>query len=75
MTQTEAERLLTELAERYGNKPYDPEYDVTVKQVAEQLGQTEQTARDMLNRLVKMGLMTNRDVTLRGRRLKAYRRT
>lgn len=74
MTQTEAERLLAELSERYGIKPYDPEYDVTVRQVAERLGKAEQAARDMLNQQVKAGLMSARDVTMHGRRLKVYRK-
>jgi len=75
MTQTEAELLLAELAERYGSQPYDPECDVTVRQVAERLGKADQAARDMLNRLVKMGIMVCRDVTMNGRRIKVYRRT
>ena len=74
MTQTEAERLLAELAERYGSQPYDPERDVTVRQVAEQIGKAEQAARDMLNKLVRMELMTCRNVTMGGRRIKVYRR-
>jgi len=75
MTQTEAELLLAELAERYGSQPYDPQRDVTVRQVAERLGKADQAARDMLNRLVKMGIMVCRDVTMNGRRIKVYRRT
>lgn len=75
MTQTEAERLLVELSEQYGSKPYDPERDVTVRQVAERIGKAEQAARDMLNRQVRDGLMTSRHVTMGGRRIKVYRRT
>lgn len=75
MTQTEAELLLAELAERYGSQPYDPQRDVTVRQVAERLGKSEQAVRDMLNKLVKIEIMTCRDVTMRGRRIKVYRRT
>ena len=55
--------------------PYDPQRDVTVRQVAERLGKSEQAVRDMLNKLVKIEIMTCRDVTMRGRRIKVYRRT
>jgi len=74
MTQSEAETLLAQLAEQYGMKPFDPCLDLTVRQVANELGMAEQAARDLMNRQVEAGLMSVRHVTMNGRRIKVYRK-
>lgn len=74
MTQSEAETLLAQLSEQYGIRPYDPTLDLTVRQVANELGIAEQAARDLLNKQVEGGLMTVRQVTMNSRRIKVYRK-
>jgi predicted ArsR family transcriptional regulator len=74
MTQSEAEMLLAQLSEQYGTKPFDPALDLTIRQVANELGMAEQAARDLMNKQVEAGLMTVRHVTMNGRRIKVYRK-
>lgn len=74
MTQSEAETLLAQLSEQYGIRPYDPCLDLTVRQVAKELGISEQASRDLMNRQVEAGLVTVRHVTMNGRRVKVYRK-
>jgi predicted ArsR family transcriptional regulator len=74
MTQSEAETLLAKLSEQYGLKPYDPELDLTIKQIAKELGITEQATRNVMGKQVEAGLVTVRRVVLDGQRIKVYRK-
>lgn len=74
MTQSEAERILAELAEVYGEVPFDPEKDVSVRVVAQQLGLTKDTARRILERQVQAGVLSSRLLRVNGQRTKVYRR-
>lgn len=74
MTQSEAEMLLAQLSEQYGMKPYDPALDLTIKQIATELGIAEQAARNVMNKQVEAGLVTVRQVVMAGQRIKVYRK-
>ena len=74
IAQTDAARLLAELAERYGAEAYDPARDVTLRDVMAQLGMTEHTARNLLEREVRAGRMTKRRTFVGQRAQNVYRR-
>ena len=76
MTETEAERLLADLAVHYVDRePYDPERDVTVPDVMERFGVGQDVARDRLNALAAAGVLTKRSVRIPGKSpMMAYRR-
>ena len=74
MTQTEAERLLDQLNEQYGMQPYDPLLDLTVRQIAETLGLTEQAARNLMAKEARAGKVSVRWLIHAGRRIRVFRR-
>ena len=74
ITATEAERLLAELAARYGSEPYDVARDITARQVATLLGLDEEAARRRLERELRAGVLEARWANVAGHRVKVYRR-
>lgn len=72
IAQTAAERLLAELAERYGGQPFDPAQDFTLKQFMTALRLAEHPARRILDAEVDAGRIAARRV--RGLRETVYRR-
>lgn len=75
MTETEAARILSDLAQRYGVAPYDPAQDVTLAQIAEELGVSAESARTILDKEVAAGRLTKRLVSIGKVKANAYRKT
>jgi predicted ArsR family transcriptional regulator len=76
MTETEAARLLAEIAAAYqAEEPFDPERDITATMLAERMGVTATGARYMLQREVMAGKLTRRTARRPGQSpVVAYRR-
>ena len=75
MKDTEASKLLAELATEYTVVAYDPDRDVTVGDVVRETGATYESAQKKLNRMVIEGRLEKRIVRLPGQRPTAvYRR-
>ena len=74
MTETEATRLLAELADRYRIEPYDPARDLTLRDIAAYLRCSRMTADHYAQTEVDAGRMTERQVTVNGHRTNVYRK-
>lgn len=64
MNDTEASKILAELAAEYTVSAYDPDQDVMVMDLVRQTGITFQSAQKKLNRMVSEGRLEKRTVRL-----------
>lgn len=75
MTESDAARLLAELAAQYGEQPYDPDRDITVADVMRSQGISEDRARNQLEYGIEQGLLVKRKAQVkRGPPINVYRR-
>lgn len=74
MTETEAARILQDLAQRYAVEPYDPAQDVTLTQLTEELGISAESARTILDKEVAAGRLSKRLVSIGKVKANAYRK-
>lgn len=75
MTETDAARILSDLAARYSSAPYDPAQDVTLRDIIAALGCGESAARNYADKEVRAGRLTVRLVTIGVARCNVYRRS
>lgn len=74
MTETEATRILSDLAQRYGCEAYDPAQDITIHDIMAALRCGEAAARNYADKEVRAGRLAVRLVTIGVARCNVYRR-
>ena len=74
MTDTDAARILAELAARYRVEPFDPSQDVTLADVIASLQCSEAAARRYVRLEVAAGRLTLRKLSIHGAPTNIYRK-